>query len=101
MLKAMALLKRKPSDGAPKAPFKQRFLAWWDGVELPPLEAPPPRAQVEPEPEPPPPPPPIKLEPWENPRIRVRQAIWGEGFRSPERSMERAAFLLLALEPRA
>ena len=77
----MALLKRKPADGAPKAPFKQRFLAWWDGVELPSMEAPPPPPQVEPEPEPPPPP--IKLEPWENPRIRVRQAIWGEGFRSP------------------
>ena len=77
----MALLKRKPADGAPKAPFKQRFLAWWDGVELPSVEAPPPPPQVEPEPEPPPPP--IKLEPWENPRIRVRQAIWGEGFRSP------------------
>lgn len=77
----MALLKRKPADGAPKAPFKQRFLAWWDGVELPAVEAAPPPRQVEPEPEPPPPP--IKLEPWENPRIRVRQAIWGEGYRSP------------------
>lgn len=77
----MALLKRKPSDGVPKAPFKQRFLAWWDGVDLPPMEPTPPRPQAEREPEPPPPP--IKLEPWENPRIRVRQAIWGEGFRSP------------------
>ena len=34
----MALLKRKPSDGGPKAPFKQRFLAWWEGVELPPSD---------------------------------------------------------------
>ena len=77
----MALLKRKPSDGAPKVPFKQRFMAWWEGVDLPPTDAPPPRAQREREPEPPPPP--IKLEPWENPVIRVRHAIWGEGFRSP------------------
>jgi len=36
---------------------------------------------VEEEPEPPPPP--IKLEPWESPEIRVRQSIWGEGFRGP------------------
>ncbi len=77
----MALLKRKPSNGAPKAPFKQRFLAWWDGVDLPPMEALPPRPMREREPEPPPPP--IKLEPWENPAIRVRHAIWGEGFRGP------------------
>jgi SAM-dependent methyltransferase len=83
VLKAIALLKRKPSDGAPKAPFKQRFLAWWEGVELPPLEAQPLRAKREREPEPEPPPPPIKLEPWENPAIRVRHAIWGEGFRGP------------------
>jgi cyclopropane fatty-acyl-phospholipid synthase-like methyltransferase len=81
VLKAMALLKRKPSDGAPKAPFKQRFLAWWEGVDLPPMEAPPPPPVAEREPEPPPPP--IKLEPWENPAIRVRHAIWGEGFRGP------------------
>ena len=39
MLKAMALLKRKPSDGAPQTPFKQRFLAWWEGTDLPPMEA--------------------------------------------------------------
>jgi SAM-dependent methyltransferase len=79
VLKAMTLLKRKPSDGVPKAPFKRRFMAWWEGVELPPTEAPPPGAAREPEP----PPPPIKLEPWENPAIRVRHAIWGEGFRGP------------------
>ncbi|HET6159110.1 MAG TPA: methyltransferase domain-containing protein [Dongiaceae bacterium] len=54
-------------------------MAWWEGVELPPTEAPPPGAAREPEP----PPPPIKLEPWENPAIRVRHAIWGEGFRGP------------------
>jgi cyclopropane fatty-acyl-phospholipid synthase-like methyltransferase len=75
----MALLKRKPSDGTPRAPFKQRFLAWWEGVELPRVEAPP-RSAHDPEPEPPPP---IKLEPWENANIRVRHAIWGEGFRGP------------------
>jgi len=81
VLKAIALLKRKPSGGAPKAPFKQRFLAWWDGVELPPMEAQPPRPEPEARREPAPPP--VKLEPWENPAIRVRQAIWGEGFRAP------------------
>jgi len=79
VLKAMALLKRKSSNGAPKAPFKQRFMAWWEGVDLPPMEAPPPRIEREHEPEPPP----LKLEPWENPAIRVRHAIWGEGFRGP------------------
>ncbi len=76
----MGLLKRKPPNRAPKAPFKQRFLAWWEGVELPPVEAAPPRAH---EPESEPPPPPIRLEPWENASIRVRHAIWGEGFRGP------------------
>src|SRR5262245_19381589 len=75
----MALLKLKPSNGAPKAPFKQRFLAWWEGVDPPAVEASPPRAEPAPEP----PPPPVKLEPWESPAIRVRHAIWGEGFRSP------------------
>ncbi|MGH6893829.1 MAG: SAM-dependent methyltransferase [Dongiaceae bacterium] len=79
----MALLKRKFSNGAPKRPFKQRFLAWWEGQDLPPMEAPPmappPMSEAAIEP----PPPPVKLEPWENPAIRVRQAIWGEGFRSP------------------
>ena len=78
----MGLLKRKPAAGAPKAPFKERFLAWWEGVELPATEPRPATSRaVEPEPEPPPPP--IKLEPWENPAIRVRHAIWGEGFRGP------------------
>jgi SAM-dependent methyltransferase len=78
----MALLKRKPADRAPKAPFKQRFLAWWEGVDPPPAEA---RAarRAEREAEPEPPPPPVKLEPWENAKIRVRHAIWGEGFRGP------------------
>lgn len=82
MLKAMALLKRKPADGAPKAPFKQRFLAWWEGVEPPAADAHPPRS-AQPERELEPPPPPIKLEPWETPAVRVRHAIWGEGFRGP------------------
>lgn len=79
----MALLKRKSSDKAPKAPLKQRFLAWWEGTDLPSAEAPAlhPRAIRERDPEPPPPP--IKLEPWENANIRVRHAIWGEGFRAP------------------
>jgi len=82
VLKAMGLLKRKQAAGAPKAPFKERFLAWWEGVELPATEPRPATSRaVEPEPEPPPPP--IKLEPWENPAIRVRHAIWGEGFRGP------------------
>src|SRR5687767_9405238 len=90
----MALLKRKPSDGAPKAPFKQRLLAWWEGVDLPPTELPPPpRPEAEPHREPPPPP--IKLEPWENPAIRVRHAIWGEGFRSPGG----ASFVLELVKP--
>ena len=75
----MALLKRKSSGAASKAPFKQRFLAWWEGVELPPAQ-PRPARERESEPEPPPP---IKLEPWENADIRVRHAIWGEGFRGP------------------
>ena len=89
LLKAMALLKRKSSDGAPnapKVPFKQRFKAWWEGVELDPLDLPPlPEAKAEAEEAAAPkaPPPPARLEPWENSVIRVRQAIWGEGFRSP------------------
>lgn len=93
MLKAMALLKRKSSNGAPKAPFKRRFMAWWEGVELPPMESPLPPSVRERESEPPPPP--VKLEPWENPMIRVRQAIWGEGFRGPGGS----AFALELVKP--
>jgi SAM-dependent methyltransferase len=89
----MALLKRKSPNGAPKAPFKQRFLAWWEGVELPPMELPPPKQARESEPEPPPPP--VKLEPWENAAIRVRHAIWGEGFRWPGG----AAFVLELVKP--
>jgi SAM-dependent methyltransferase len=77
----MSLLKRKPPDGTPKAPFKQRFLAWWEGIELPPMESPLPPQLRERDAEPPPPP--IRLEPWESPAIRVRHAIWGEGFRGP------------------
>ncbi len=78
--------KRTSSGEAKKAPFKQRFLAWWEGVELPQdgarrLRAAPgagdeadlSAAAL----------PPVKLEPWENARIRVRHAIWGEGFRGP------------------
>ena len=76
----MSLLKRTSSSGAPKAPFKQRFLAWWEGVEVPVAEpsSRPREARVA-ESEPPP----VKLEPWENAVIRVRHAIWGEGFRWP------------------
>ena len=99
LLKAMALLKRKPSDGAPKAakaPFKQRLKAWWEGVELDPLALPPlPEDKPVVEAAKAPPPPPAKLEPWENPAIRVRQAIWGEGFRSPGG----AAFVLELVKP--
>jgi cyclopropane fatty-acyl-phospholipid synthase-like methyltransferase len=88
----MALLKRKAANGAPKAPFKQRFLAWWEGVDPPPAKAAPPRADRAREAEPPPP---IKLEPWESPAIRVRHAIWGEGFRAPGG----AAFALELVKP--
>lgn len=93
MLKAMALLKRKGSNGAPRAPFKQRFMAWWEGVDLPPAKALAPHAERRREPEQPPPP--VKLEPWENPAIRVRHAIWGEGFRAPGGS----AFALELVKP--
>jgi cyclopropane fatty-acyl-phospholipid synthase-like methyltransferase len=70
---------KKDNPGA-KAPFKQRFKAWWDGVDLPP-----PAAKIAPVVEvvAEPPPPLIKLEPWETPAIRVMHAIWGEGFSVP------------------
>jgi SAM-dependent methyltransferase len=78
----MSLLKRASSNGVPKVPFKQRFLAWWEGVEAPaappwPKQARVAEAEAEASPQP------IKLEPWENAVIRVRHAIWGEGFRWP------------------
>lgn len=76
----MALLKGKSSNGAPKLPFKKRFLAWWEGVDPSPMESPLPRSVTVQASESPPP---VKLEPWENPAIRVRHAIWGEGFRGP------------------
>lgn len=79
-MSVLGLLKRKSADEGPKAPFKQRFLAWWEGVDPPPVEAkqPAPReAVLEP------PPPLVKLEPWETPAIKVMQAIWGEGYNGP------------------
>lgn len=84
-MSVLEILKRKPSaadpkSAGPKAPFKQRFKAWWDGVELaPPEDKPAPVVEAAPEP----PPPLVKLEPWETPAIKVTQAIWGEGFNSP------------------
>lgn len=92
-LSVLGLLKRKSSSGAPKAPLKDRFLAWWEGVELPPPDAEPPPAPEEAVPEPPPPL--VKLEPWETPAIRVMQAIWGEGFNAPGG----AAFVLELVKP--
>jgi SAM-dependent methyltransferase len=89
----MALLKRKAANGAPKAPFKQRFMAWWEGMDPPSARAPVPRAERAREVEPPTQP--IKLEPWESPIIRVRHAIWGEGFRAPGG----AAFALELVKP--
>lgn len=83
VLSVLGLLKRKPAAEGPKAPFKQRFLAWWEGVELPQQDARPgrePQLAAAPAPEPPPL---IKLEPWETPAIRVMHAIWGEGFNGP------------------
>lgn len=80
VLSVLGLLKRKPAEDGPKAPFKERLLAWWEGVDLPPPE-PKPVKVVEAAPEPPPPL--IKLEPWETPAIRVMHAIWGEGFNAP------------------
>lgn len=90
-MSVLGLLKRKPADEGPKAPFKQRFLAWWEGVELPPPEAKP----AAPEPAPEPPPPLVKLEPWETPATKVMQAIWGEGFSAPGG----AAFILELVKP--
>lgn len=84
-MSVLGLLKRKPAAagdkaGGPKAPFKQRFLAWWEGVDVPPPDDKP-AAKAEAAPEPPPPL--VKLEPWETPAIKVVQVIWGEGFNSP------------------
>jgi cyclopropane fatty-acyl-phospholipid synthase-like methyltransferase len=90
-------LKRKPSAagaGGPKAPFKERFLAWWEGVEARPSDRNP-AAKKKAETAPEPPPPLIKLEPWETPTIKVTQAIWGEGFNSPGG----AAFVLELVKP--
>jgi cyclopropane fatty-acyl-phospholipid synthase-like methyltransferase len=97
ILSVLGLLKRKPSAtgdkaGGAKAPFKQRFLAWWEGVELTPSDDKP-IAKEEAAPEPPPPL--IKLEPWETPAIKVAHAIWGEGFNSPGG----AAFVLELVKP--
>lgn len=70
---------------ASKAPFKQRFLAWWEGVELDELPA----AEL------------VQLVPqgkdtvrkvkidkkpaleWETPRVKLLQTIWGPGFAMP------------------
>lgn len=79
-MSVLGLLKRKAANEGPKAPFKQRFLAWWEGVELPPPD---PEAASAPVKSSEPPPPLVKLEPWETPAIKIMQAIWGEGFSSP------------------
>ena len=57
----------------------ERFLAWWEGIDLGsrlanrPLAGPAPKREE----------PAIRLEEWETPRLRVKQAIWGDGFHAP------------------
>src|SRR5262249_49886990 len=68
-----------------KPPFKQRFLAWWEGVELDELTAATvakSAAQEKDKARK------VKIDrkpsfEWETPRIKVLQAIWGQGFSMP------------------
>jgi SAM-dependent methyltransferase len=68
-----------------KPPFKQRFLAWWEGVDIEDLASAP-GAKPAPEGK-------DKIQKvksykkpaleWETPRIKVLQTIWGPGFSDP------------------
>ncbi|MFZ5789279.1 MAG: SAM-dependent methyltransferase [Pseudomonadota bacterium] len=68
-----------------KPPFKARFLAWWEGVDVEDLAHPPVpklapgkkdtvrKVKIDEKPE---------LS-WETPRVKVLQTIWGQGFSGP------------------
>lgn len=77
----MGLFRSKSADAAPRAPFKERFKAWWEGYELP--------VPVVPEPvEPtlgsaPADFPSTPLPPLEEPIVKVQMAIWGDGNSRP------------------
>jgi ubiquinone/menaquinone biosynthesis C-methylase UbiE len=71
---------------ATKPPFKQRFLAWWEGVDvddlapagevvkrLPQQKDTVRKVKIDKKPE---------LE-WETPRVKLLQTIWGQGFSTP------------------
>src|SRR5262245_57107937 len=72
------------ADETRKPSFKARFLAWWEGYELP---------EPEPQPESPmhrpfpnlamPEPPPAAIAPLDHATVRIAQQIWGEGFSRP------------------
>jgi SAM-dependent methyltransferase len=81
----MAAVDQRVAGKAParaKAPFRQRFMAWWEGHDLVAREAAP-ELEVEAEPEKP------KLryeaseERWTISRIELVQQVWGEGFAGP------------------
>jgi cyclopropane fatty-acyl-phospholipid synthase-like methyltransferase len=60
--------------------FAERVKAWWEGIELQPVRRVEPRTMIEVEHKALPT---VKLEEWETPEIKVRQAIWGEGYHRP------------------
>lgn len=76
----MLLFKPKSGD-KPKTSLKQRFWAWWEGIELPENDRP--QTSVSDTEDVATPLPTIKLEPWETPILKVKQTIWGEGYHRP------------------
>ena len=82
----MALFRAKgPVDGS-KASLKTRFRAWWEGYELDPSARPAANIAAAPgtkakaaQPQPGI----VPLYPWETPRMRIQQQIWGAGYHKP------------------
>jgi len=69
-----------------KPPFKQRFLAWWEGVDVDDLA--PAAAVVKPLPQQKDTVRKVKIDKkpeleWETPRVKLLQTIWGQGFSTP------------------
>ncbi|HWA42797.1 MAG TPA: methyltransferase domain-containing protein [Hypericibacter adhaerens] len=76
---------RTATARAPKPPFKQRFMAWWEGVEVDELDpaelakrGPQQKDTVRK----------VKIDKkpaleWETPRVKLLQTIWGPGFAMP------------------
>ncbi len=73
----MVAFEKQDNSGrrAKMASFRERFMAWWEGLEpTPSAEGPPPPRNPRYE---------VPQQHWETARLRLIQEVWGEGFSSP------------------